>query len=65
MFLCIHDKWVLIHESFFTTFEWFVTFYDQLKMRLGQPRALQANGLLHAHSQLKLSRLYEAGAVSL
>ena len=49
----------------FSTFEWFVTFYDQLKMRLGQTRALQANGLLHAHSQLKPSRLYEAGAVSL
>ena len=34
-------------------------------MRLGQTRALQANGLLRAHSQLKLAGFHEAGAVSL
>ena len=49
----------------FSNCKCFVTFYDQLKMWLGQTRALQANGLLHAHSQLNLARLHEAGAVSL
>ena len=65
MFVYIDNKCALIYKSICSNCECFVTFYDQLKMRLGQTRALQANGLLRAHSQLNLAGFHEAGAVSL
>ena len=43
----------------------FVTFLDQIKVRLGQARALPVNCLLHIRSQLKLIGKHEAGAVTL
>ena len=37
----------------------FITFFDQIKVRLGQARALPGHCLLNIHSQLKLLRKHE------
>ena len=65
IFVYIDDKCALIYKPICSNCECFVTFNDQLQMRLGQTRALQANGLFRAQSQLNLAGFHEAGAVSL